>query len=54
MGHKPKDGEWVKVKGEEVRVTDPGEFVVHVQGENDRYPRPVRADEVEAWQTRTD
>jgi hypothetical protein len=51
---KHNKGEWVKVEGKEARVTEPGEFVVHVQGEDDRYPRPVRADQVKDWQRKTD
>ena len=51
---KHNKGEWVKVDGQEVRVIEPGEYVVHVQGEDDRYPKPVRADQVEDWQRKTD
>lgn len=54
MGSKHNKGEWVKVDGEEVRVTEPGEFIVQVQGENDRYSRPVRADQVKDWQRKND
>lgn len=50
MSSKHNKGEWVKVDGEPVRVTTEGENILHVQGDNDRYPRPVLADQVEAWQ----
>ena len=41
------DGDKVVLKnGEEVTVTDGGEFITHVQGENDRYPRPVGNDQI--------
>jgi len=42
-------GEWVKVDGEEKRVTSGGEFIVHVQGENDKNPVPVVVESVTKW-----
>lgn len=42
-----KDGDEVTLKsGETVKVTDAGEFITHVQGEGDRYPRPITNDQV--------
>jgi len=42
-------GEWVKVDGEEKRVTSGGEFIVYVQGENDKNPVPVVVESVTKW-----
>lgn len=43
------EGEWVKVNGEEARVTSGGEYIVHVQREGDKEPTPVQTDNVEKW-----
>lgn len=42
-----KDGDQVTLKtGEQVVVTDAGEFITHVQGDGDRYPKPVSNDQI--------
>lgn len=41
-----KDGETVIVNGKEVVVTDAGEFITHIQGEGDTWPRPVTNEQI--------
>lgn len=36
-----------KATGEEVTVTDAGEFITHVKADGDRYPRPKGNDQLQ-------